>query len=61
MWVEVSKEEFFSVIGPMDVNPVPTGPYPYVSIFEDPKRYAHGKIENGGTGKENRYYLRKGN
>jgi hypothetical protein len=43
-WKEVTKAEFFRVIGTMDVHPsIQSGKYPYTSIWQTPQRSAIGK------------------
>ncbi len=54
-WKEVSKTEFFHAIGPKDVTPVPTGAWPYLSLFKDKLGNVHGKIQAGDP--NNTYYL----
>ena len=63
-WKEVSREEFFAVIGRKDVTPEPTGDYPYTSLFKTPAGLIEGKIENqepdytgGIITLRNKYYL----
>ena len=43
---EVSKEEFFKVIGPKNVHPTILGNWPYTSDFRSPDGKSHGRIEN---------------
>lgn len=40
----VSKEEFYSTVGPLNVHPCPVGNYPYTSLFKTPTREVKGKI-----------------
>jgi hypothetical protein len=56
MWREVSREEFWRVIGPQNVHPEIVGAYPYASIFRDWRRQAHGKIQDSGTD-DSKYFL----
>jgi len=43
-WREVTKAEFFKVVGPKDVMPsIQPGGYPYTSIWLTPQRQAVGK------------------
>lgn len=51
-WREVSKDEFFRVIGRQDVHPsIQPGKYPYTAIWQTPQRQSRGKsvgrIEGG--------------
>lgn len=36
-WQEVTKDEFFRVIGPKDVHPCPIGNFPYTSLWKTPR------------------------
>lgn len=58
---EVTKEEFFKAIGPLDVHPKPLGDYPYLSEFRTRAGFPRGWIKDGVKyGKPNygnRYYL----
>jgi hypothetical protein len=61
VWAEVSKDEFFQVIGPQNVHPQPVGVWPYSSLFKTPLGEVRGKIvgylpEDSGY-PEDRYYL----
>lgn len=58
--IEVTQEEFFKVMGPLNVHPTPTGDYPYLSIWKDQRTGAElGRSQDRGTGKEAIYYLRE--
>lgn len=41
---EVTKDEFYKAIGPLDVHPRIQGPYPYTSVFLTPQRHEVGRI-----------------
>lgn len=60
-WRDVSMDEFFSVIGPMDVHPYPQGKWPYTSLFKTRSGFVVGKAEDflpEGSGlTETRYWL----
>lgn len=60
-WREVTKEEFFRVIGPQNVHPTPEGKYPYTSIYKTPSGRERGKsvgyIPEGKGLPEHRYLL----
>jgi len=63
IWTEVAQEEFYKVIGGLDVHPVPTGPWPYTSLFKTPSRFVRGKAElyypEGSGLTATRYWLPK--
>lgn len=43
-WREVTRDEFFRCIGPLNVHPhIQPGPYPYTSIWRTPDRTEIGK------------------
>lgn len=58
---EVSKDEFFAVIGPQNVHPRIKGTYPYTCHFETPSSEIRGKtvdyIPDGEALPKTRYYL----
>lgn len=58
---EVSKDEFYAAMGPLNVTPVPTGPYPYTSLFKTPDGVTHGKAvgyyPEGSALPASRYFL----
>lgn len=60
-WREVSKNEFFKVIGPQNVTPYPEGNWPYTSHFKTPSGIVRGKIVNflpeGSALTQSRYLL----
>lgn len=60
-WREVTKEDFYSVIGPQNVHPRVEGKFPYTSIFVTPSGYERGKaidyIPVGRALPETRYLL----
>lgn len=33
-WKEITKDEFFSTVGQMDVHPWPVGDWPYTSLWK---------------------------
>lgn len=43
---EVSKDEFFATVGPINCTPRPIGEYPYTSIYETPNRVEVGRVEH---------------
>lgn len=64
---EVTQDEFFKAIGPLDVHPCPVGPYPYTSVFRTQLGVEHGRIvseyehpELGCGLTKDRYYLTGG-
>lgn len=58
---EVSKDEFYRVMGPLNVTPSPTGAWPYTSLFKTPRGNVVGKsvgyIPEGSALSATRYYL----
>lgn len=62
-WREVSMDEFYRHIGPQNVHPTPTGPWPYTSMFKTPSGDVRGKTEgylpDGSRLPKNRYFLPK--
>lgn len=61
-WREVSKEEFFRVIGPQDVSPsIVSGKWPYTSNFVTRNRQVRGKcvgyLPEGSVFESKKYYL----
>ena len=60
---EVTKEEFYKVIGKLNVHPYPVGNYPYTSIFKTPEGYERGRAVDyypeGEALTKTRYYLPK--
>ena len=60
-WREVTKEEFYSVIGPQNVHPRVEGKFPYTSTFVTQSGYERGKaidyIQVGRAIIETRYLL----
>lgn len=58
---EVSKDDFYSAIGPQNVTPIPVGPWPYTSLFKTPSGEVRGKavgfIPEGSALSSTRYYL----
>ena len=61
-WREVSKDEFFAVIGPQNVTPtIINGKYPYSSDYITPYREVRGKsvgyLPEGSALEAKRYYL----
>jgi len=58
---EVSKEDFYKFVGPLDVHPVPEGSFPYVTSWQLRDRSEVARIEPvAGTGwpHQSRYYIR---
>jgi hypothetical protein len=59
---EVTKEEFYKSVGPLNVHPHIIGNYPYTSIYQFPDRREHGRtvdyIPEGKALAETRYYLK---
>lgn len=45
---QVTRCEFFAMIGPQNVHPQIMGPYPYTSIFKTPNGLEVGRIDNQG-------------
>jgi hypothetical protein len=43
-WVETSKDEFYSIIGPLNVSPTPMGKWPYTSLYKTPGGEVRGKV-----------------
>lgn len=60
-WREVSKEDFYSEIGPQNVSPTVDGKWPYTSRFVTPRGDVRGICEDylpEGSGlTESRYFL----
>lgn len=58
---EVTKDEFYRVIGPQNVTPYPTGDWPYLSLFKTPSGEVRGKTEafipEGQALEQKRYWL----
>ena len=58
---EVTMDEFYAVIGPQNVSPNPTGPYPYTSLWRTPSGEIRGKtvgyIPDGSALASKRFYL----
>jgi hypothetical protein len=54
---EVNRNEFFKVIGPLNVYPSPIGDWPYLSVFKTPSGQVMGWSKFGDKGEPNRYYL----
>jgi hypothetical protein len=57
MWIPVTSEEFFKVIGPLDVHPEIIGKYPYTSIFKSRQGIEVGRIVDDCDGKST-YFLK---
>jgi hypothetical protein len=53
---EVTQEQFFKTIGPLNVHPHPVGNYPYTSIFLTPGRVEMGRIVDQSSG-PSKYFL----
>lgn len=45
---EVSKDEFYAVVGPQDVHPDIVGDYPFTAIFKTRHRVEVGRIDSYG-------------
>lgn len=62
-WTEVTQDEFYKVIGSLDVHPVTTGPWPYTSLFKTRSGLVRGKTElyypEGSGLTTTRYWLPK--
>lgn len=61
-WREVSKDEFYRVIGPQDVSPsIVSDKWPYTSDFVTPNRQVRGKcvgyLPEGSALASKKYYL----
>ncbi len=58
---EVTKDEIFKAIGPLNVHPRPTGEWPYTSHFQTPSGEIRGTIEHylpeGSALPKSRYWL----
>lgn len=57
---EVTKDEFFKAMGPLDVTPCPQGNWPYTSLFKTRSGQVRGVIEKflpEGSGLEQSRYL----
>lgn len=57
-FVEVTREEFFAKIGPMDVHPYPEGPLPYTSYWHTRDRQLVGKSSGVEYLGNQKYFLR---
>ena len=44
-WTEVTYAEFYKAVNPLNVHPVPTGQWPYISLFKTPSGIVRGKSE----------------
>lgn len=62
-WREVTKEEFYTAIGGLDVTPYPTGVWPYMSLWKTRNGSVYGKAEGylkeGSALESTRYWLPK--
>jgi hypothetical protein len=52
---EVTRDEFYAVIMPLNVHPVPEGRYPYTSNFKTPDGRIIGKVVGRFTNPPNGY------
>ena len=63
-FVEVSREQFYRIVGKKNVHPRIVGKWPYTSLFQDPHGMVHGKVEGfipeGQALAESRYWLLSG-
>jgi hypothetical protein len=56
-WKQVTKAEFYAVVGRMDVVPhILPGPFPYTTIFQNRAREPIGRITGAKTGFGNPIY-----
>jgi hypothetical protein len=55
--VAVTKEKFYSVIGPLDVTLSVRGSYPYTTIFQTRSGVEVGRGVGKGSNEENEYFL----
>lgn len=53
---EVTKDQFYAAIGPLNVHPTPEGPWPYKSVFKTPSGRVMGWIQDGDHTKPSRYF-----